>query len=347
MDQYKSRLEKIEESISRVLPPKADLNWLGDVAGINNQAVKPEHLDIMNQPARELVMRGGKRWRPLVMVLASEMAGDDSQVYDLCPLVELPHNGSLIIDDIEDASDVRRGKPAVHLMYGTDLSINAGNHLYFLPSYLLEKTALPPQGQLLLMKYYLEDMRRLHFGQGLDIQWHNNADYVPQVEEYLQMCRFKTGSLARMAAQLGWLIGGGREEEALNIGSIWEDIGVGFQILDDVKNLTTGNPGKRRGDDIVEGKKSLPVILYLSRKDADPRFKVLAAEAKATGPSVADQIIFDAISYLEDFGCIEAAGEQAKEMLSQARSRLSREFEDSPAKELLLGILDDFLKKML
>ncbi|WP_028972603.1 polyprenyl synthetase family protein [Spirochaeta cellobiosiphila] len=347
MDKYKSRLQKIEASIQKVLPEKADLDWLGLVAGEHNKAVQPKHLDILNKPALELVNRGGKRWRPLVVVLASEMAGNDSLAYDLCPVVELPHNGSLIIDDIEDNSEERRGKPAVHLMYGIDLSINAGNHLYFLPSYVLENLDISAEKKLLLMKYYLQDCRRLHFGQGLDIQWHNNNQYIPQVDEYLQMCRFKTGSLARMAAQLGWIVGGGIEEDALKLGAIWEDIGVGFQILDDVKNLTTGNPGKRRGDDIVEGKKSLPVILYLSGNDVNPEFLNLMNQAKEIGPSVEDKVIFDAIDMMDKNGSISQAGLIAKDMLFDARQRLIDGFKDSEAKDLLIGVLQGFLDKML
>ncbi len=101
-------------------------------------------------------------------------------------------------------------------------------------------------------------------GQGLDIQWHNNHECFPLVDEYLQMCRYKTGSLARMAAEIGVAAGGGSDDRALEMGCACEEMGVGFQILDDVVNLTTGNPGKKRGDDIVEGKKVF--LLYCSVK---------------------------------------------------------------------------------
>ena len=69
---------------------------------------------------------------------------------------------------------------------------------------------------------------------------------------------FKTGAIARFAAQAGALLACNDDSLASSLGAVWEQAGVGFQILDDIKNLTTGNPGKKRGDDIVEGKKSLP-----------------------------------------------------------------------------------------
>ena len=77
----------------------------------------------------------------------------------------------------------------------------------------------------------------------------------------------KTGSLSRLAAQIGFAVGGTDPNTCLMLGELFEDVGVAFQIIDDVTNLTTGNPGKNRGDDIVEGKKSLPVIFHAM---ADP-----------------------------------------------------------------------------
>ena len=242
------RLAKIEEYLQTVFPKKMNM-------------VNPAFLEQINAPALDLLNRGGKRWRPLLMMLFYQLYRSDDDIIAFTPLVELPHNGTLIVDDIEDSSDFRRGKPAVHLIYGTDLSINTGNFLYFLPHICIDSSSFPDGIKLAAYRYYNESMANLHIGQGLDILWHRDKDYIPSLDEYLTMCSFKTGGLSQLAGRLGVRSGGGSEETAFAVGKACQQMGVGFQILDDVINLTVGNPGKKRGDDIVEGKKSLPVIL--------------------------------------------------------------------------------------
>jgi geranylgeranyl pyrophosphate synthase len=78
------------------------------------------------------------------------------------------------------------------------MAINSGNHLYFLPTYLFDNWVGPQNRLLSMMKDFNQVMRRLHFGQGMDIQWHNQHNFLPGVQDYLQMCRFKTGALARL-----------------------------------------------------------------------------------------------------------------------------------------------------
>jgi octaprenyl-diphosphate synthase len=109
----------------------------------------------------------------------------------------------------------------------------------------------------------------------MDIHWHRNFDSLPKIDEYYTMCGLKTGCMARLAAVLGVLAAlsesrsarSAVQQAAEQLGRAAEQLGVGFQILDDVKNLEAGLPGKKRGDDVVEGKKSLPVLLYLHGAD--------------------------------------------------------------------------------
>ena len=94
----------------------------------------------ISKPLYDLLDRGGKRWRPALCFMITKMSGHDpKEVYDIAAFVELIHNGSIIIDDIQDQSDVRRSKPCIHLTYGVDTSINLGNFMYFAPlNYLLK-----------------------------------------------------------------------------------------------------------------------------------------------------------------------------------------------------------------
>jgi octaprenyl-diphosphate synthase len=159
----------------------------------------------------------------------------------------------------------------------------------------------------------------------MDIAWHRDFASRPGPEEYTLMCRLKTGALARLAAALGVYTGLAalmppeRDVRGLaaSLGEAAEKLGVGFQILDDVKNLTTGIPGKKRGDDIVEGKKSLPVLLYLSRC---PEAGALAARcfaaARAGGTGVPE--VEEFIGALGAAGVLEEAEERGRALIAEA-----------------------------
>ncbi|MDX9799912.1 MAG: polyprenyl synthetase family protein [Spirochaetia bacterium] len=344
---YNQRLAKIEEYIFNILPEKADLAWIRDISCISDpeKALRSFLFDNINKPALDLVTRGGKRWRPMVMVLLCEArCGSMDKALPLTPLVELAHNGSLIIDDIEDNADLRRGKPAVHLIHGTDMAINSANFLYFLSQQVIEKSDFPDEIKLKLYIFYSQAMRRLHLGQGLDIQWHGSSSFIPDEGEYLQMCRFKTGSLSRLAAEAGVTAAGGNRQEAFESGLACEEMGVGFQILDDITNLTAGNPGKKRGDDIVEGKKSLPVILFTAAGgDKETLFECFR-EAGELGIEKGEEAVERAIKLLEKKNSIEKAREKALEILNNSRMSIEKRYPKCRALDLMGFIFDTFTK---
>ena len=338
-------LDKVEGVISRAVPVNSDMGWIKRTAGPIKNKISEDSVNIINKPAIELIQRGGKRWRPVSMVLCCELAGGQPEnVLPLTPLVEFPHNGSLIVDDIEDGADLRRGEPAVHQIFGEDISINAGNLLYFLPTYLIDESDFEDELKLRLYRYYTLNLRRLHFGQGLDIQWHNDHENFPSVEEYMQMCRFKTGSLSRLAAQTGFAVGGTDPNTCLTLGELFEDVGVAFQIIDDVRNLTAGNPGKKRGDDIVEGKKSLPVIFHaMADPDSLPRLIELFGQASELGAEAAEAQIEEAIALIDSTGSIDRARNRAFEMIRGAKGMIERSFQSSAALDAISSMFSNFL----
>ena len=325
------RLTKIEEYLQTIFPKKMNM-------------VKDQFLSQINAPALDLIARGGKRWRPLLMMLFYQLYKSDDDILAFTPLVELPHNGTLIIDDIEDSSDFRRGKPAVHLIYGTDLSINTGNFLYFLPHICIDSSSFKDEIKLAAYRYYNDSMTHLHIGQGLDILWHRDKDYIPSEDEYMTMCSFKTGALSQLSGRLGVRAGGGSEETALAMGKACQQMGVGFQILDDVTNLTTGNPGKKRGDDIVEGKKSLPVILCSQMGGDMARLKEIFAYAGNQGIEKAGDAVEEAIAIIEATGAIEKAKKKAFEILSSSRETIVNSYPASPVLDDISALFDSFLK---
>lgn len=158
--------------------------WSTQSAGITVSGVWREEwqhsVQNLVEPMYQLLLRGGKRWRPLSMMLTGLSFGlklDDILV--LASLVEIPHNASLIVDDIEDASPLRRGKPAMHVLYGEDNAINSANFAYFLPLTELDTLNIDPSVHVKLYQAWHLGMRRVHLGQALDITWHN-SDIIPK-----------------------------------------------------------------------------------------------------------------------------------------------------------------------
>jgi octaprenyl-diphosphate synthase len=249
--------------------------------------------------------------------------------------VEFSHNASLVHDDIEDASVLRRGKPAIHCLYGEDTAINSGSFLYFLSTACIDTWDVDPEKKLKAYSLWASRLRQLHFGQSLDISWHRASltkDPVPSVADYELMCKAKTGTLAELAVRIGALAAGfepspnpsQREGRERNNNALLDELaegalnlGLGFQILDDVKNLREGLPGKQRGDDIVEGKRSLPIIIYLKEKNSDAAFVEKCFQAAAqnglTTPET-EQLI----EALEKSGAIEEAKIKAQETIRKA-----------------------------
>ncbi len=327
--EFTSRLEKIEFSLQKFLPQELNDSWKELSFGKIDSCINQEHISVLTQPCAHLISLGGKRWRPLLLVLCAQMTAqakktdvDLTKAYGLTPLVEFAHTASLIHDDIEDGADTRRGKPCAHISYGMDVAINAGSWLYFEATTAIKALNLSSDEKLRLYELFLQELRLLHLGQAIDIKWHRNPDLIPSIEEYTAMVRNKTGTLARLAVKLGILAGGGTDSEIEEAGKIAQDIGVAFQIIDDVKNLTTGNPGKKRGDDIVEGKKSLPVLLHLQKNPQDE--KILAQYfTQAKNEGIESPAVEKAIQLLTQSGAVEQAAKKGSELVTQKSQELA------------------------
>lgn len=326
--EFSKRLERIESLLKTALPEQSNDSWKRLVFSQIDDCINQTHFAGLVEPCAHLVSLGGKRWRPLLLVLCAELAASAKgknleaaleKAYTLTPLVEFAHTASLIHDDIEDAADTRRGEPAAHITYGLDTAINAASWLYFAASSCIDSLALPADEKNAFYSLYLLELRRLHLGQAMDILWHRNPQLIPSEAEYRAMVRNKTGTLARLAVKIGMAAGGASPEEIEQAGAIAQDIGVGFQILDDVTNLTSGNPGKKRGDDIVEGKKSLPVLLHLKKNPADSsRLADLFEKARAEG--IDSPAVEAAIDLLTKSGAV-AEAEAVGNALVEEKSR--------------------------
>ena len=315
------RLNKIEKALNQALSMDFSQNWQQHSFSQLPDAVKKSFIQNLIQPNKDLIDLGGKRWRPLLLILSYELSKNfydnsisEEEAYALTPLVEFVHTASLIHDDIEDSADLRRGKPSAYITYGLDTALNAASWLYFEAPVCLNSTSLTDSLKLTFYNLYTNELRRLHLGQAMDIYWHRNKDVFPSQEEYMSMVKCKTGTLASLAAKVGFTAGGADADACAKIGEIAANIGIGFQIIDDVINLTKGNPGKKRGDDIVEGKKSLPVLIHIASRPEDKE-KISALMERAQKEGIDSSAVEECIALLEKSGCIQKAAELGKELI--------------------------------
>jgi len=337
LDEYlKEKAVYVNKIMEEFLPKKVDYDWIK-----NNMPYYNEDPYIVNEiikPIWDLLERGGKRWRPILMVLCCDVVGGGSKVEDLMPVVEIIHNGTLMVDDVEDNSNLRRGKPCTHKIFGTDVAINTGNLMYYLPHLIIKRIDLDKKTKLAIYDLINEEMLKLSVGQGMDLYWHNGGDKINE-ELYLKMCAFKTGTLARMSAKLGALLGFASKKQIRVLGNFAEKIGIAFQIQDDILNVTNSNWGKEFGDDITEGKRSLMVIRTLeigSEEDKKRLLKILALKTRDK------ELIKEAVSIMKKYKTLDYAKKKAKKLVEHAWKDLHPCIQNSESKQKL-KMFSDFL----
>jgi geranylgeranyl pyrophosphate synthase len=332
---------KIDQAIEKFFPRNFKEEDLKLILGNPRYQYSPEPINqAIAKPIWDYLDRGGKRWRPALFLLIYEaLGGDPAEVLDLAIIPELIHNSTLIHDDIEDLSKERRGKPALHLLFGEDIAINVGDAFYFLPFVAL-RMAKQNFGEKKILKCYeicLQELMRVAIGQASDIVWHRglaNADQISE-EEYLQMCTNKTGCIPRMAARMAATLAGKSEEEVELLGKFAEAIGIAFQIQDDILNLVGEEFASRKGglgEDITEGKRSLLVIHAIRKANQEDRKRLL----EILKMHAEDQRLRDeAIGIIKKYGAIQYAKEKARELVKGAWKEIDPILPKSQAKEKL------------
>ncbi|MEM4927367.1 MAG: polyprenyl synthetase family protein [Sulfolobales archaeon] len=226
-----------------------------------------------------LIRAGGKRLRPLLVVLASKMYGLSLEISSwAAAAVEIFHNFTLVHDDIMDRDEFRRGVPTVHKIWGEALAIVAGD-LLFAKSY---------EALLRLLDYGLSyerivsAIRELTWaaatvaeGQALDVLF-TSRDNVT-VSEYIEMVKKKTAGLFRSSVLMGAIIAGASDDELAKLAEFAIDIGIAFQIRDDELGLVADEKtlGKPKYSDLREGKKTVLVLYALERASEEQRRIIL------------------------------------------------------------------------
>jgi geranylgeranyl pyrophosphate synthase len=241
-------------------------------------------------PIFDLLERGGKRLRPSLCLMCCQLVGGNiKKAIPTAVCIELFHNFSLIHDDIEDDSKLRRGKPALHLIYGIPIALNAGDGLHALCYGVLKenKKALGIDKAWKIYERMTEMSIELVEGQAMDLEFKERVakkkekknemkQIIMSEYEVIEMITKKTGELFAAAAECGAIAGTASYEMARQLGDAWRDIGIAFQIQDDILNIVGEEEkyGKRVGEDIVEGKPTLLLSHCLYHCKPDEKEKV-------------------------------------------------------------------------
>lgn len=247
------------DELRRLLGAGADA-WIGEVLARQ-----------VNTPVWTLVERGGKRWRTTIGRLAYRVAGGGAPEPE--PVFEVPellHNASLVVDDIEDAATERRGGPPAHLSYGVPIALNAANAAYFRALAVL-RDHLDDARRLRALDMLSEELFAAHLGQALDLTLgaYVKLGAAPSTAHYELLARAKTGALVRIAARLGAIAAaaGAEVEDAL---ATWAgELGVAYQIRDDVDDLALGS------SDLERGRVTYPLLALLEHGGDVARTTVL------------------------------------------------------------------------
>lgn len=310
-------------------------------------------------PMRDYPQRGGKRFRPaLVLISCAALGGDMRLALRTAAAFEMFQSFAVVHDDIEDNSEMRRGRPCLHKLQGVPLSINVGDALYAKVFEVLNdnRKELGSEKTLDLIEEMIRGSRETFEGQAYDVGW-IHQQYIPTEEEFMVMLRKKTGwYTGRGPCTAGAIIAEAPAALQRAIGDFGEAMAIAFQIRDDLLNIkaseqdareapgiTSGAYGKERGGDIAEGKRTLIIIDLLRKCTPDERQKVLDILHEERQRNTTAQIEW-VISLIEQYGCDQYAEQVCREKANESRCYL-QQIPPSPARDLLEEMLDFLIQR--
>ncbi|WP_322016004.1 polyprenyl synthetase family protein [Paraburkholderia sp. J12] len=283
---------------------------------------------LINQISEYIIGAGGKRLRPALLLLVAGALGDRStHRHELAAVVEFIHTATLLHDDVVDESDLRRGRKTANALFGNAASVLVGDYLYSRSFEMMVGV-----GKMRVMEILSQATTIISEGEVLQLL--NMHDAEVDVSRYMRVIRYKTAKLFEAAAQLGAVLSGSdarTEEAAAEFG---RRIGTAFQIMDDWLDYagTAEAMGKNAGDDLREGKPTLPLIWLIEHGTAAEA--ALAREAIEQGGTTRFDEIFAAITRS---GALDHTLKCAREEAQAAADAISA-FPSSIYKESLLEL---------
>jgi geranylgeranyl diphosphate synthase, type II len=284
-----------------------------------------KEVDLLYKMMRDYPERGGKGMRPFLCVTSCRaFGGDEDEVLLTAASLELFQNWILIHDDIEDGSEMRRGSPSLHRKYDWTLALNAGDALHAQMWHALigNRTRLGESRALDIMVEFAHMINETTQGQHMELGWVVGKNWQITEEDYYVMCTKKTAWYTAVSPmRLGGIAAGADPESLMPLVDAGTKLGVGFQIHDDVLNLSAGAKyGKQTADDLLEGKRTLILIRLLAslNREEKNRFVEIFGMSRAERKEHVDELL----ALIEKYKVLDYASERSDALVSQAISIL-------------------------
>lgn len=292
--------------------PYFQKNLAADLARVNtviNRAVQSE-VALISQIGTYIIGAGGKRLRPVITILAGKALGYDSErLYELAAMVEFIHTSTLLHDDVVDESELRRGRQTANNLFGNAAAVLVGDFLYTRAFQLMVGAA----DSMKILQVMADATNIIAEGEVMQLMNIGNIDITEA--EYVQVIQYKTAKLFEAAAQVGAILAGATPDQERALKDYGMYVGTAFQIIDDVLDYS-GSPeqiGKNVGDDLAEGKPTLPLI-YLMRQGSPA-----AADDVRHALQNADRGCFDTIyAHVRASDALAYAAAQARAAVEKA-----------------------------
>lgn len=290
------------------------------------------HSDVLlvRQVAEYIVSSGGKRLRPILVLLTAKALGYQGERHiDLAAVIEFIHTATLLHDDVVDESSLRRGRSTANAMFGNAASVLVGDFLYSRAFQMMVDC-----NSLRIMQVMANATNVIAEGEVLQLMHIGDLDL--NEDDYFQVIRYKTAKLFEAGAQLGAILASANDAMEIAAATYGRELGVAFQIIDDVLDYSgeADEIGKNLGDDLAEGKLTLPLIHVLQHGNAEQKQIVHDAI------SAQNRDHFDAVlGAVRASGALDYARQRAQEASIRAQAAL-KNFPESEIKSVLWQLAD-------
>ncbi len=293
------------------------------------------------EPCRYLLDLGGKRIRPALLLMAADLHGAGIRRYmNQAVCVEVFHNFTLMHDDIMDEAPVRRGKPTVHKKWDVNTAILSGD-VMFVKAYELLATGLNPEEIHSVLPIFSQTAKEVCEGQQMDMNFETRKNVSPQ--EYIKMITLKTAVLLGASLKIGAVLAGADEEQTRLLYNFGRDVGVAFQIKDDLLDAfgDSAKTGKQPGGDILADKKTL--LMLLARERANNRQLEVLEKLKSTELS-GEQKVAETLRVFEELDVRKTAEAEMNRYADRAKQSLAAV---KPVNQNAKDVLEDLSAALL
>ena len=285
---------------------------------------------LINELGRYIINSGGKRLRPLLVLLAARACGYQGQHHiELAAVIEFIHTATLLHDDVVDASDQRRGNQTANAIWGNEAAVLVGDFLYSRSFEMMVSV-----GDMRVMEILSTTTNTIAEGEVLQLLNCHDPDTTEAL--YRDVIRYKTAKLFEASSQLGAVLGGQSEKTEQAMAHYGMHLGTAFQLIDDALDYGSSgdNIGKNIGDDLAEGKPTMPLI-YAMRMGTPAQVKAIREAIERGGLDKIEQVQ-EAIESTHAIAYTAQSAQQEADLAIEALAELPA----SPYKEALYGLVD-------